>query len=391
MRHRLLGALGAGLTAVVLTAAPARAYDDAVVLFTFADDRITESSGLVASSVSDQWLFTHNDSGDEARFYVVDRTGRTLATHTMPGVDSNDWEDIARGPDEQGRSSLWLGDIGDNAMMRGEVVVYRVPEPDVDPTRQGLEITTPPPSAFVLRYEDTPHDAETLLVHPVTGRLFVVSKTFLGQASLYAAPEQLSASEPNELTRVADLVFTTTGTPGGAQFGPGANLATTGGDISPAGDRVAIRTYTDLYEWELPDGDVAAALQPMRPRTRTPLPDTVQGEAVAYSRDGRSVLVSTEGRNAPVHLLAGVAPSPEPAGSPPPSPEPPSPDPSSPEPASPDPSGPGSPGRIADGTAPPERAVGLSRLPATGTPAGLSMLAALAVAGGLGVRRLRHR
>lgn len=317
MRSRLLGALGAGVAVVLATAVPARSYDDAVVLFTFADERITESSGLVASSVSDSWVFTHNDSGDDARFYVVDRGGRTLATHTMPGIDSSDWEDIARGPDEQGRSSLWLGDIGDNAMMRSAVVVYRVPEPEVDPARDGVEVTTPPPAAFVLRYEDTPHDAETLLVHPVTGRLFVVTKTYVGQASLYAAPEQLSTREPNELTRVADLVFTPTGTPGAPQFGPGANLATTGGDISPSGDRVAVRTYTDLYEWELPDGDVAAALQPTRPRVRTPLPATVQGEAAAYSRDGRSVLVSTEGQNAPVHLLAGAAPTGEaPAGPP---------------------------------------------------------------------------
>jgi len=379
MRRRLLGALLTGVVGALAVAVPASAYDGAVVLFTFADDRITESSGLVASSQSDGWLFTHNDSGDQARFFAVDRGGRTLATYTMPGVDSSDWEDVARGPDEQGRSSLWLGDIGDNAMMRRDVAVYRVLEPAVDPTRAGLEVQTEPPAAFVLRYEDAPHDAETLLVHPVTGRLYVLTKTYVGQASLYAAPERLSTTEPNALTRVADLVFTPTGTPGAPQFGPGANLATTGGDISPSGDRVAVRTYTDLYEWEVSGGDVAAALQPTQPRARTPLPDTVQGEAVAYSRDGSSVLISTEGSNAPVHLLAG-APA---AGSaapdratlaPAPSPAPRS------SPGSEPPSAPAGTAAVPAGPTP-------GRLPSTGWSGAAAALGLLAAGCALGPRR----
>ena len=305
MVQRPLVAAAALTLAFLAVSAHAAAYVEGVVLFTFADSRITESSGVVASSLSDDWFFTHNDSGDDARFFVVNRRGVTLATHTLPGVDSNDWEDIARGPDESGRSSLWLGDIGDNAMMRPEIAVYRVPEPAVDPARRGVELRTPAPARFILRYEDAAHDAETLLVHPTTGRLYIVTKTYVGQASLYAAPERLVTTGPNTLTRVADLVFTTTGTPGGAQFGPGANLATTGGDIAPRGDRLVIRTYTDAYEWQLDGTDVGAALQPTRPRTRTALPATAQGEAITYTRDGRSLLVTTEGRNAPAHLLRG--------------------------------------------------------------------------------------
>jgi hypothetical protein len=278
------------------------------VLFTFQDERITESSGLVASSVSDDWFFTHNDSGDDARFYVVDRSGRTLATHTMPGVDASDWEDLARGPDEAGRSSLYLGDIGDNAMTapRGR----RVPRPgagrgSVAHRRGGRDAGAGRLRPEVRGRRPRRGDPARPPGHrPALRR----HQDLRGQASLYAAPVPLRSDGPNVLTRVADLVFTTTGTPGGEQFGPGANLATTGGDISPSGDRVAVRTYTDLYEWTLEGTDVAAALQPTRPRQRTALPPTVQGEAAAYTRDGRSVLVSTEGKGAPVHLLAGAPP-----------------------------------------------------------------------------------
>ena len=45
----------------------------------------------------------------------------------------------------------------------------------------------------------------------------------------------------------------------------------------------------------------------------TPLPPTPQGEGLAYSADGRSVLLSTEGPEAPVHRLTLQAPAPAPA------------------------------------------------------------------------------
>ena len=300
--------IAATLALSLVPATPSLAAEDQE-LCRFGDDRITESSGAVTSSVSDGWFFTHNDSGDEARFFVVDDRCRTLATHTMPGVDSNDWEDMARGPDEAGLSSLWLGDIGDNYMMRSEIVVYRVPEPRVNPRRTGEEVTTPAATAFRLRYEDVAHDAEALLVHPVTGRLFIVTKTYWGEAHIYAAPATPRADAVNVLTRVADIVIPPTGTPGGESIGPvAAQMATTGADFSPAGDKLAIRTYTDVYEWPVTDGDVANAVAvPNRP-VRTALPSTVQGEAVGYSRDGTNLLVTTEGRNAPVHVVGSRLP-----------------------------------------------------------------------------------
>jgi hypothetical protein len=64
---------------------------------------------------------------------------------------------------------------------------------------------------------------------------------------------------------------------------------------------VAVRTYTDLYEWSVEGDDVAGAFagEPVV----TPLPPTEQGEGLAYSADGTAVLVSSEGAGAPVHRL----------------------------------------------------------------------------------------
>jgi hypothetical protein len=267
-------------------------YGDAEELLRLPEP-IVESSGLASSSVSDDWLFTHQDSGDQARFYAVSRQGQLLATYALPGVQARDWEDMARGPDEQGSSSLWLGDIGDNDAGRDRgLLVHRVPEPSVDPAMTGRTVDTAAPTSFRLSYDDGPRDAEALLVHPRTGRVYVVSKELFGPPGLYAAPERLDPDGPNPLRRVAEFDVR----------GP-----VTAGDLSPDGNRLALRTYTDLYEWSLEDDDVAGAAQGTP--TVTALPATEQGEGLAYSRDGSALLVSSEGERAPVHRVALGAPA----------------------------------------------------------------------------------
>ena len=292
------------MLALLLAAA---VYVDPTVAFTFQDPRITESSGL-ASSSDPGIVFTHNDSGDDARFFAVDvATGRTRTVYELPDVQARDWEDMARGPDEQGRSSLWLGDIGDNNARRDRgLLVHRVPEPQ--PTDDDA-VTTEPPTSFRLRYVDGPGDAEALLVHPRTGRLYVVTKPLAGTAGVYAAPERLDPDGPNALTLVAEVELRRTGTEGGPNIGSLAQRLVTAGDISPDGRRVALRTYTDLYEWTIEGDDVAGAFT-TEPEI-SPLPETFQGEGLAYTADGSALLTSTEGERAPVHRLVRQEPPPE--------------------------------------------------------------------------------
>src|SRR3712207_6972861 len=54
------------------------------------------------------------------------------------------------------------------------------------------------------------------------------------------------------------------------------------------GGKVVLRTYSDALEWDVSGGDVLAALTG-KPRV-TPLPDEPFGEAITYSRDGKSLL-----------------------------------------------------------------------------------------------------
>ena len=136
--------------------------------FTMRDPRITESSGLAASHRHPGVYWTHNDSGDGPYVYAVDgSTGRTLAKVTLRGVNARDCEAISVGPD----GDVYLGDIGDN--LGGtwpEVWIYRFPEPSV------LRDETVDATRYTVRYEGGPRDAESLMVEPRTGRVYIASK-----------------------------------------------------------------------------------------------------------------------------------------------------------------------------------------------------------------------
>ena len=296
------------LLAAALAAAPAPlpAYGPPTVLFRLADPSLDELSGLVAGSRPGV-LFAHEDSGASASFVALGRTGRTRTTFRVPGVTAVDWEDVSRGPDERGESCLWFADTGDNRETRDTVTVVRVREPVVG---DAATETTEAPDVFRFSYPDGPHDAEALLVSPDSGRLWVVTKT-LGSAGVYEAPD-LRAGATQELIRTGTVPLAPTGTPGGPA-GLAGQIAVTGGAVAPDAARVALRTYTDLYEWPVTRDDLGAALTGTP--TRTALPASPQGEAVAYRADGRAVLVAGEGARStvvelPVGRAAGAEPSP---------------------------------------------------------------------------------
>ena len=287
--------------AALVAAAPAAPYGPGRTLCQLPAP-ITESSGIVASSRSDDVLFTHNDSGDRPRFYAVDRTCRLLATIDVDGATAVDWEDIARGPARDRTPALFLGDIGDNAGTRASVTVYEIPEPVIDPKITGAHLQVRA-TAHTSVYDDGPHDAETLLVDPA-GRIIVVTKATSGLSGVYVAAG-------GTLQGAGTIDFAKLASPPPA-FAPPlvivGRLLATGGDVSPDGSRVIVRTYGEAFEWPVVRGDVVQAF------TRTPqvvaIPAESQGEGIAYSRDGRDFLATSEGAGGPLDLVPAAEAAP---------------------------------------------------------------------------------
>lgn len=243
------------------------------VLFSFADPEIVESSGLVAG---DGLVVTVNDSGDAARVFTVDAaTGETVGVSRWdPASDDGQPEDVealapgpAAGAGAGAGRTVWVGDIGDNGASREKIRVARVPVGRGD--RQGSE------AMFDLVYPDGARDAETLMAHPETGRLFVVSKSVFG-GTVYAAPTELDDSGPNRLEAL----------------GPVLGIATDGA-FFPDGQHVIVRSYTRAVVYTFPQLVEVASMD---------LPEQQQGEGIAVDESGR-VLLSSEGLKAPVLQL----------------------------------------------------------------------------------------
>ncbi len=149
----------AAASATAASAASVRAAAPATVLFTIADDRITESSGLATSRRFKGVVYTHNDSEDDARVFALGSDGRTRAVLTLDGAEARDWEAIATGSDDDGRPALYIGDIGDNlGGAWSEIWIYRILEPNE------LTDRTVSYQRFRFRYADGPRDAEAMLV-----------------------------------------------------------------------------------------------------------------------------------------------------------------------------------------------------------------------------------
>lgn len=88
-------------------------------------DSIGESSGIECRSFSS--IYTHNDSGDEARFFVVDTFGNLLNTIQLDQVTASDWEDMT----QDACGNLYLGDFGNNFNTRTDLKIYKVGAEDL--------------------------------------------------------------------------------------------------------------------------------------------------------------------------------------------------------------------------------------------------------------------
>jgi hypothetical protein len=296
MRSRLAAALAVALVCLALPAS-AQEVDGAEVALRLEDPRIYESSGLALSRRHQAVVWTHNDSGDEARLFAVGSEGRTLATLTLAGVEARDWEALAAGRDDRGRPALFVGDIGDNQGVWPDVSVYRVAEP------AQLRDATVPAVRYRLRYADGSHNAEALLVDPRSNRLYVATKQEAG-GGLYRAPSRLRTDQINVLHRVASVP-----------------PVITDGAFAPDGRLFVLRDYQGAYVYRAPGRRVGSF----------ELPPQFQGESITVTADGRSVLAGSEGPQSevwrvplPESALAKLTPTtrPSPASTPTPAAQP---------------------------------------------------------------------
>ncbi len=263
-------------------------------LATVKDKSISESSGLVASRTMPGAYWTHNDSGDGPFIYAFDTRGDSFGTFRVSGAAARDWEDIAAGPGPQpNRSYLYIGDIGDNDAVRSEVIVYRVAEPLLSTSTRKFTKSRPgstePAEAIRLKYPDGRHDAETLLVHPRTGNVYIVTKVLIANPVVYEAVAPFTTGQSITMRKVGEPRVP-------SLFGG----AITGGSISPDGRHVALCDYFSGYELVLPAGSSNFDDIWKQKMIGFDLGKRKQGESITYRLDGRALLATSEGKQSPL-------------------------------------------------------------------------------------------
>jgi hypothetical protein len=240
---------------------------------TISDPQMTELSGLVATPEGYVLINDSNSNAENIKVFFVDQACRRRSVAVYP-PRPRDPEDLAL----QSDGTLWVADTGDDL---------------INPSRPNIALWKVPPGGagkmtlFRFQYPDGPHDCEALLLAKENTPIFV-TKVVTGPAGVYVPDGALDPSgRAVPLKKVGQFQPQRTGTDNPLGV-PGQN-SVTGGANAPDGKRVALRTYADAYEWDVPDGDVVKAITTSKPRI-TPLPREPQGEGIAYTPDGASFL-----------------------------------------------------------------------------------------------------
>lgn len=202
---------------------------------------IDECSGLVSSRRHAGVLWVHNDSGDVARLFALDRSGRLLREVRLPGARNVDWEDIAT--DDSGH--LYIGDFGNNKNERRDLVVYVIDEPD--PRAKGDAILEIPLLRRIHFYfpqqrgfpdiDALNFDCEAMFWH--AGELYVLTKHRSDtRTALYRLPK--AGDKPGAAVWLGD---TEIGSP------------VTAADMSADGRMLAILSYQYIHLFEPAPGE----------------------------------------------------------------------------------------------------------------------------------------
>ncbi len=267
----------------VLSQESARAWGPPEELCALDNEEVNESSGVAASGLQTGLFFTHNDSGDSARFFRFSRTGKVDGVYTLKGVEAQDWEDMAAATVE-GKSYLYFGDVGDNDEDRENVLVHRVPEPTSAGTQTLTEV-----ESYTIKYPDGAHNCETLFVTS-GGEIWVVTKDVGGNSIAFVLSKP-KGTGAYTFRKVAELTIDTGG------FG---GKYVTGGAVSPDGKFVVLRTYSAALEFSVPlKFEDWTKSEPHNVRTAL----EQQGEAICYSKNGKSLVTTSEFAPCPVSII----------------------------------------------------------------------------------------
>jgi hypothetical protein len=251
-----------------------------------------ETSGLTASGLNNDIYYGHNDSGDTSRFFAITADGKLKTTIYYKGSPKNplgvvDCEDIAVGPGPvKGTSYVYIGDIGDNSSKRPFITVYRSEEKRSWENDSLAHATMVP---LNLKYPDGAKDAEAMMIDPLDKLLYIVTKRG-DSVGVYTSPINYKANDTLTLTFRGRLFFN----------GLKPFKWITAASISPDGKQVLVKSYEKVYYWQRAANQSLWQTLQKAPQELT-YKQEKQGEAIAFTHDGKGYYTTSEGIYAPIY------------------------------------------------------------------------------------------
>ncbi len=237
------------------------------------DKNLPEVSGLASSASNPGLLWTHNDSGNPAIVYLVDEHLKVRLSCRLKGAKNRDWEDIAVGPGpEEGKSYLYVADIGDNSGHRGLKYIYRFEEPVLSKKKQ---VTITRFDAIVFRLEDGKKDTEAIMVEPTTKSIYIISKREQ-PVYIYQLAYPYSLKDTLTAKKVISLPLT--------------QIVAAG--ISADGSQILMKNYDHVYYWKTKGSPIIEVLK-QKPQVLA-YTEEPQGEAIAFNRQGTGFYTLSE-------------------------------------------------------------------------------------------------
>lgn len=277
---------------------------------------LVESSAVVVSSMSPGIVFTINDSGNEPEVFAMDTAGNFRGRWRVDKAKNRDWESLSSGacipsvhtdslqPDGLPSRCLFVGDLGDNSARRETVRIYQITEPLVMDTTGSASVSS---QRIVLRYPDRPRDVEAMYVAP-DGTIFLITKRpslndngTLRDALIFAiSPAAWSSAD----TTTALLIDSLPIVPGSSRL-----RSITDATLSADGRWLAVRTYGQVYTFAT-DSTTGRILHAVSPSVcNIERVETMHGEGLSWLPGTSDLLLTNEGRNAPMHRISCPLPS----------------------------------------------------------------------------------
>jgi len=291
----LLLALLAGDAATLRWAAP----EYAGVL---SDADLDEVSGLAASRAHPGIYWAQNDSGNGPKLVAIKSDGSRVATMTLAGAENVDWEDLDAF-DLGGKHYLLVADTGDNGGIRKQLTLYVVEEP----ARLVDGGSMKPAWIINFKWPDGARDCEASAVDAARGEVLLISKKRV-------PPEvfRVSLHPANGDVQTAELLATLSDISQPSQEELKKNPVygryrsqITAADLSPNGRVLAVLNYHSVHLYVRNSGQDWAQVMKTMPG-QLELPWLPQAEGIAFSPDGRSLLIGSEQRPSPLIMYRAI-------------------------------------------------------------------------------------